>query len=169
MSTPFVGEIRIFGFNYAPDGWALCNGQTLSTTQNEVLFLLIGYTYGGTGTSFQLPNLQGRVPIHQGTGVSSYVYGQSGGAESITLSSGQMPAHTHLINANSGSATSSRPGGAVLARGSGEVYAAAADGTTTLNSDSVSSAGGATPVDLRQPYLTLNFCIALAGIYPSQG
>jgi len=100
MSTPFLGEIRMFGFNFAPNGWALCNGQTLSISQYAALFSLLGTTYGGNGTTtFQLPNLQGQVPIHQGTGGGgTYVIGQASGSANVTLLSNQMPAHTHLVN-----------------------------------------------------------------------
>jgi microcystin-dependent protein len=170
MSDPFVGEIRTFGFNFAPQGWAMCNGQLLSISQNTALFSLLGTNYGGDGRStFALPNLQSRVPIHQGqgAGLSPYVIGTAGGVESVSLTGSQGASHGHLIGASGGDATAGRPGGAVLARTADEIYGASPDGTT-LNATTVQPSAGGTPHNNIQPYLVLNFCIALFGIFPSR-
>jgi microcystin-dependent protein len=170
VSEPFVGEIRMFGFNFAPQGWAMCNGQTLPISQNQALFSLLGTTYGGNGqTTFQLPDLRGRLANHagQGTGLSPYVLGQNGGTENVTLVQGQMPTHAHSVLANGSPATATRPGGAVLARTTADIYAAAPDGTT-MNAGMIGTAGGSQPHPNLQPYLTVNFCIALQGIFPSR-
>jgi microcystin-dependent protein len=119
VSEPFVGEIRMFGFNFAPQGWALCDGQVLPINQNEALFVLLGTTYGGDGTTtFALPNLQSRVPIHQGqgAGLSAYVAGQAGGTETVTLTAMQMPSHSHGVKASSSAAASNTPKGSALAQ-----------------------------------------------------
>jgi microcystin-dependent protein len=170
MADPFIGEIRTFGFNFAPRGWAMCNGQLLPINQNQALFALLGTTYGGNGqTTFALPDLQGRVGIHvgQGPGLSPYVLGQEAGTETVTLTQNQMPQHSHVVQANAAPATGSRPGGAVLARTSDQIYASAGDGTT-MNQAMIGNAGGSQPFGVLQPYLTLNFCIALQGIFPSR-
>jgi microcystin-dependent protein len=169
VSEPFLGEIRSFGFNFAPQGWATCNGQLLSISQNTALFSLLGTFYGGNGeTTFALPNLQSRVGIHQGqgTGLSAYQLGQFSGSESVTLTLGQMPLHTHGLMANASPATSTRPDGTVLARGP-SAYAAAPDGTA-MNAGAIAGVGGGQPHTIIQPYLCLNFCIALQGIFPSR-
>jgi microcystin-dependent protein len=171
MAEPFLGEIRMFGFNFAPQGWAMCNGQLLPISQNTALFALIGTFYGGNGTTnFALPNLQSSVAIHQGQGpgLSPYEIGQSGGTENVTLLQGQMPEHTHVVNASQSPGTGTRPAGAVLARATADIYAAAADGSTTMNAGTIGSAGGGQPHSNIQPYLTVNFCIALQGIFPSR-
>ena len=171
MAEPFLGEIRMFGFNFAPQGWAMCNGQILPINQNTALFSLLGTYYGGNGTStFALPNLQSSVAIHQGQGpgLSPYVLAQVGGAENVTLTSGQMPAHNHQVGANAGPAGGTRPGGAALGRTSDDVYAAAPDGSTTMNASMIGTAGSSLPHTNIQPYLVLNFCIALQGIFPSR-
>jgi microcystin-dependent protein len=170
MAEPFLGEIRMFGFNFAPQGWAMCNGQTLPISQNTALFALLGTFYGGNGTTtFQLPNLQSSVAIHQGqgAGLSPYEIGQAGGVENVTLTQGQMPAHGHPALANASSATTGRAAGAVLARTSTDTYAAAPDGTA-MNAGTIGPTGGSQPHPNIQPYLTLNFCIALQGIFPSR-
>ena len=170
MSEPFIGEIRMFGFNFPPRGWALCNGQLLSIAQNSALFSLLGTFYGGDGQStFALPNLQSRVAIHtgQGTGLSPYALGQAGGTENVTLIAQQMPAHSHSVDANAAAATYARPAGSVLARTTADIYAAAPDGTT-MNAGMIAASGGGQPHPNIQPYLVLNFCIALQGIYPSR-
>jgi microcystin-dependent protein len=177
VSTPFLGEIRMFGFNFAPIGWALCQGQLLPITQNVALFSLLGTFYGGNGTStFALPDLRSRVPLSmgQGTGLSNYTIGQAGGTETVTLSLAQMPAHNHPVNASDSrefslpgpSGRSESPAGHVLARGN--VYADAPDGTTVMNAGMIGDTGAADPVGIIQPYLALNFCIALVGIFPSR-
>jgi len=178
MSDPFLGEIRMTGFNFAPVGWALCNGQTLSISQNTALFALLGTTYGGNGTStFNLPDLQGRVPIHwgSGAGLSTYVIGENGGTENVTLLSNQMPIHNHLVNVNNQNGPNSDPTNGILAVGNtgGRTPAATYDYTTsaatgTLAPSAVSQAGGNVPHPNLQPFLTVNFIIALAGIFPSR-
>jgi microcystin-dependent protein len=171
MSTPFLGEIRAFGFGFAPRGWALCNGQTLPINQNTALFSLLGINYGGNGTSnFQLPNLQSSVAIHvgTGTGLMPYAIGQTGGVENVTLTQGQMPTHGHAVDASSALASGGRPSGAVLARSGTDVYAAAPDGSTPMNAGMIGTTGGNQPHANIQPYLALNFCIALQGIFPSR-
>jgi len=171
VSEPFLGEIRMFGFNFAPTGWAMCNGQLLPISQNTALFSLLGTQFGGNGTStFALPNLQSRVPIHQGqgSGLSSYVIGQSGGFENVTLLATQLPAHSHSVNASSATAAAGRPAGAVPAHPSADIYASAPDGATVMNAGMIANTGGNQPHGNIQPYLTLNFCIALQGIFPSR-
>ena len=171
MAEPFVGEIRIFGFNFAPIGLALCQGQTMPISQNTALFSLLGTTYGGNGTStFQLPDLRGRGPIGfgTGTGLSAYEIGQAGGAESVTLTVDQIPAHTHTLEASDDPATNTKPAGRVLGRAHDRTFVDAPDGTTTMNPGSVASVGGGQPASIVQPYLGLNFCIALVGIFPSR-
>jgi len=171
VAEPFVGEIRIFGFNFAPTGWALCQGQTLPISQNTALFSLLGTTYGGNGTTtFQLPDLRGRGPVSfgTGTGLSAYELGQAGGVESVTLAEDQMPAHTHSLQASDDLATATKPAGKVLGRARDRTFADAPDGTTTMNAGSIASVGGGQPASVVQPYLALNFCIALFGIFPSR-
>jgi microcystin-dependent protein len=171
VSTPFLGEIRLFPYNFAPNGWAFCQGQTLPISQNTALFSLLGTTYGGNGTTtFMLPDLRGRLPIGSGVGagLSTYDLGEVGGAESVTISALQMPAHTHLVQASSKEATGTKPGGSVLGRTAARTYEPAPDGVTHLNTGSLTSAGGGQPTSVIQPYLALNFCIALTGIYPSR-
>jgi microcystin-dependent protein len=169
MSEPFVGEIRMFGFGFAPQGWALCNGQLLPISQNTALFSLLGTTYGGDGrTTFALPNMQSRVPVcqGQGPGLSSYVEGQAGGAETVTLAAAQMPGHTHPVKASSSAAGSDQPGGRALARSASHIYTAEPDTSTVMNADMLGGAGGSQPHGNIQPYLAVNFCIALTGIFP---
>ena len=166
MAEPFLGSIILFAGNFAPRGWAFCNGQILSIAQNTALFSLLGTTYGGNGqTTFALPDLRGRAPIHsgQGPGLQSYALGQVGGEESVTLGITQIPAHQHQQPASNGEQDTDRPGNAVPARGG--VYAASSDGATL---DPTSIAGGSQPHDNRAPYLTLNYISALEGIYPSR-
>lgn len=162
----FIGEIRFVGFNFAPQGWALCNGQIMSIQQNTALFALIGTTYGGDGiTNFALPNLQGRMPLHQGSG---FVIGQSGGQESVTLTVAQMPKHTHTLKASSATANSAAPGSEVLANSSASPIYNSVTPDTQLNKASISATGGNQPVATMPPYLTLNCIIALEGIFPSR-
>ena len=171
MSEPFVGEIRMFGFNFAPQGWALCNGQLLPINQNQALFSLLGTTYGGDGrTTFALPNMQSRVPVcqGQGPGLSSYAEGQAGGTETVTLAATQMPGHTHPVKASSSAAASDQPEGRALARSASHIYTAKPDTSTVMNADMLGDAGGSQPHDNIQPYLAVNFCIALNGIFPSR-
>ncbi|RSK48136.1 phage tail protein [Hymenobacter rigui] len=176
--TPFIGEIMIAGFNYAPRGWAMCEGQILSIAQNTALFSLLGTTYGGNGqTTFALPDLRGRVPIHfnQGPGLSYHSLGERSGAETHTLITTEMPAHIHTgsvaLPCNTGQGTSNSPVGNVLAAdGSGlPQFHGTANGTMGgAGSVTTNPAGGSQPHNNMQPYLALNFCIALEGIYPSR-
>ena len=175
MSNPFVGEIRIFGFNFAPTGWALCAGQILPISQNTALFSLLGTYYGGNGTSnFALPNLQGCAPVNQGqgAGLSPYVMGQSGGVSTVTLNANQMPAHNHNVQCLAAGGDSNTPvnhgfAEVTAGRGTTNLYAASSDGTT-MNATAISSAGGGQPHNNMAPYLAVNFCIALIGIYPAR-
>ncbi|MGF6418914.1 microcystin-dependent protein [Stenotrophomonas sp. AN71] len=176
MSQPFVGEVRLFPYNFAPVGWFDCAGQLLPISEYEVLFMLIGTTYGGDGvTTFGLPNLCGRVPIHQGTGnqLGTYVLGQMSGTETVTLTTAQLPAHTHTFNAVSSAASSPAPGPALqLGAVSGDTLYT--DSTTGLGSGnlaaaSVSAVGGSQPHDNTMPSLVARYCIAWAGVFPSQG
>ena len=173
MSSPFVAEIRMFGFNFAPTGWAQCNGQLLPISQNTALFSLLGTFYGGDGKStFALPNLEGRLPLHpgQGPGLSLYDLGETGGAETVTLSESEIPSHAHQLraatqdNADVGlpSATSS-----FAASTGGTLYHDTAD--VQLAPQGLSPAGGSQPHNNLQPYLCVNFCIALQGVFPPRG
>lgn len=171
MTEPFLGEIRMFGFNFAPQGWAFCNGQLLPINQNQALFALLGNMYGGNGTTtFALPNLQSRVPVSQGqgAGLSSYVAGQAGGAETVTLAAAQMPAHAHSVQASSSAAGSNKPDGRALARSQSHTYAAKPDSSTVVHANMLGEAGSGEPHANIQPYLALNFCIAMVGIFPAR-
>ena len=171
MAEPFLGEIRMFGFNFAPVGWAFCNGQLLPISQNTALFSLLGTFYGGNGTTnFALPNLQSRVAIHngQGSGLSSYDIGQAGGTETVTLLPAQMPAHSHSVHADANEARSADPVGHLLAKAATHVYTGRPAGSTLMNSGMVGDSGGGEPHSNIQPYLVLNFCIALQGIFPAR-
>jgi microcystin-dependent protein len=166
-----MSEIRIMSFNFAPKGWALCNGQTLPINQNQALFSLMGTTYGGNGqTTFALPNLQGRAAMHTG---QSHLLGERGGEEAHTVSMSEMPAHTHVPNGDikGGNADTFRPLNALPANASPIlVYSQGAGGAqmAAMSPIMVTNAGGSQPHENRQPYLTLNYCIALQGIFPSQ-
>lgn len=170
MSTPFLGEVQIYTFSFPPKNWALCNGQLLPINQNQALFSLLGTNYGGNGqTNFALPNLQGRVAISQGNG---YTIGQQGGEASHTVTVSEMPFHSHAMLASTLAADASRPGGNLLAVAEAAAYETLA--TPVLMSPGggggqvVGNTGGSQPHENRQPFLTLNFCIALQGIFPSQ-
>jgi microcystin-dependent protein len=168
MSTPYISEIRLMSFNFPPKGWAFCNGQVLSIQQNQVLFALLGTTYGGNGTTtFALPNLQGLVPIHFSNG---YALGSTGGAQSHTLTVAEMPAHVHATNASTNAAGSSSPSGTLLARPTADIYAPVTSNQdlVPLASTTLGSAGGSQAHSNQQPYLTLSFCIALQGIFPTR-
>lgn len=171
-ATPYIGQIMAFGGNFAPLGWALCNGSLLPISQYEALFSLIGTTYGGDGqTTFALPDLRSRALLHQGQGpgLSNYVLGQSGGAEAITLTTGQLPPHSHPVLGNSGAGTSANPSDAVWAGSPANIYTAGAAANAAMSATAISASGGGQPHDNMLPFETLNFCIALEGIYPSQG
>lgn len=168
MSQPYVGEIRIAPFNFAPVGWALCDGSLIAISQNETLFNLIGTTYGGDGqTNFALPDLRGRCPIHQGTGFSTYIIGQIVGSETHTLTQGQIPAHSHLAVGANVFGTKSDPTGQFPAQLDGGL-AYAPSGTSTMAANAVTSAGGGQPHNNMQPFTTVNYIISLFGIFPSQ-
>ena len=170
MGTPFISEIRVFSFNFAPKGWAMCNGQLLPINQNQALFSLLGTTYGGDGrVNFALPNLQGRAAMHMGNGHSM---GERGGEEAHTVISAEMPAHTHVANADAraGDADSFKPLSVLPANASPTlIYSAGGAGFSgvAMNPAMVTNAGGSQPHENRQPFLALNFCIALQGIFPS--
>ncbi len=164
MSTPYLAEIRIFSFNFPPKGWAFCNGQLLPINQNQALFSLLGTTYGGDGvTNFKLPNLQASAPIHFGAG---FALGQFGGEASHTLVSSELPMHTHPVVASSNVADQGSPQNNYWAVESSNAYSGNAD--STMAPQSLSMIGGSQPHDNMPPYLTLSFCIALTGIFPSQ-
>lgn len=169
MSTPFLSEIRLFTFNFAPKGWAMCNGQLLPINQNQALFSLLGTTYGGDGrVNFALPNLQGRAAMHVGNG---HVLGERAGQESHSLVTSEMPAHIHPATADvaSGHATVSNPNNAYLTNTAPtQMYSRGSSNMTTMYPQMVSNIGGSQPHENRQPYLALNYCIALQGIFPSQ-
>jgi microcystin-dependent protein len=173
MANPYLGEIRIFTCNFAPVGWAMCNGQLLPIIQNQALFSLLGTQYGGDGqTTFALPNLQGRVGIHMGTlaGGGTYTIGQIAGEENHTLLASEMPAHGHLVKDNSNAANSDSPANtfpASTAATGGNCYSNVTDGTT-MNPGMIAPAGGSLPHNNLQPYLVLNYCISLVGIFPSR-
>ncbi|MDQ6530992.1 tail fiber protein [Flavobacterium sp. LHD-85] len=167
MATPYLGEIRIVSFNFAPKGWALCNGQFLPINQNQALFSLLGTMYGGNGqTTFALPNLKGRTPIHFGNG---HTIGEQGGEEAHTLSVSELPQHTHVLQAKTDSVSTNIPSSSNLLANTAPnlVYSGQSQNFTSMNSGSLSSVGGSQPHLNMQPFLTLNFCIALQGIFPS--
>ncbi|HNP71261.1 MAG TPA: tail fiber protein [Kouleothrix sp.] len=172
MSDPYIGEIRLFGGNFAPYGWFFCDGSTLQISQYETLFSLIGTTYGGDGqTTFQLPDLRGRLPIHQGqgNGLSLRVIGQPGGAEQVTLLQGQLPVHNHSALANSGAGNSDEPANNYWS-GSATVpqFVPGDQANTNMNTAAIGASGGSMPHENMQPYLAVSFIIAWQGIYPSQ-
>ncbi len=170
MSEPFIGEIRTFGFTFAPRGWATCEGQLLPIAQNEALFALLGTTYGGDGrTTFALPDLRGRVAVGngQGQGLSLYRQGQRGGEEQVTLTADQLPSHSHDVRARDRRGGSRRPVGRFLARVTrGRSYAAEQD--ALMHPEMVAETGGGQPHPNLQPHLALNVCIALQGVFPSR-
>ena len=170
MADPFVAEIRIFGFNFAPQGWAFCDGQLLPISQNTALFSLLGTTYGGNGQStFALPNMQGSAPMHpgQGPGLSLYDLGETGGSETVTLLSSEMPNHNHGLGVSQGDGNEISPNNQQFATGIGGVATYAPAGATTpLDANVISIMGGDQPHNNMQPYLTLNFCIAMQGVFP---
>ncbi|MGW5237398.1 phage tail protein [Monashia sp. NPDC004114] len=172
MADPFIAEIRIFPFNFAPKGWAFCDGQLLPLSQNTALFSLLGTTYGGDGKSnFALPNLQGNAPMHpgQGPGLSLHDLGEPGGSESVTLLVSEMPSHPHDLNASQGDGTERTPAGQLLATGIGVSQYQTPGATTNLSPSAVAPTGGDQPHNNMQPYLTLNFNIALQGVFPPRG
>jgi microcystin-dependent protein len=170
MADPFVAEIRIFPFNFAPKGWAWCDGQLMPLSQNTALFSLLGTTYGGNGMSnFALPNLQGSAPMHpgQGPGLSLHDLGETGGSETVTLLESEMPAHAHAVNASAGPASLQAPGAdRVLGRANNTVYRDDPGSAVALAPEALAPAGGGQPHNNMQPYLTFYFNIALQGVFP---
>jgi len=163
----YLGEIRLVPYSFAPQGWAICDGRLLPINQNQALFACIGTYYGGDGKStFALPDLRGRVPLGfgQGAALSNYAIGTNGGEESVKLAAGQLPAHAHPVRANSGPSTTKEPAGAFPAKGG----AYAATQNAKMNTTMLGKTGGGQPHENRQPYLALNYIIALQGIFPSQ-
>lgn len=173
MADPFLGEIRIFAGNFAPQGWALCQGQLLPIAGNDALFALIGTTYGGDGqTTFALPNLASRVGLHQGAGpgLTPRAIGESGGAENVTLSSQHLPAHSHAALGSSTGANQLSPvGGFWSTEPGGNTAAYSNTAGSQMAATAIGTAGGGQPHDNVQPFLAINFIIALQGIFPSQG
>jgi microcystin-dependent protein len=171
MADPFVAEIRIFPFNFSPQGWAVCNGQILPISQNTALFSLLGTTYGGDGKStFALPDMQGNAPMHpgQGPGLSNHLLGETGGSETVTLLESEIPSHAHSLRAATTTATKSTPAGNSFSRVSGATPYIAPPGNplVPMSASALAPAGGDQPHNNMQPYLTLRFNIALQGIFP---
>jgi microcystin-dependent protein len=172
MADPFVAEIRIFPFNFAPQGWAWCDGQLLPISQNTALFSLLGTTYGGDGKSnFALPDLQGRAPMHpgQGPGLSLHDLGETGGSETVTLLESEIPSHSHALRAatDDGDLSAPSPSRSLARSTGGFAYGAAPNGS--LSDQALAPAGGDTPHNNLQPYLAFYFCIALQGVFPPRG
>jgi microcystin-dependent protein len=168
MAEPFLSEIRLMSFNYAPKGWAMCNGQLLPINQNQPLFSLLGTTFGGDGrVNFALPDLRGRAPIHVGSG---HTLGERGGEQAHTLSIAELPTHVHAANATSAVATQNNPTSSVLLAQStsSPLYSTSASNLAAMAPNSLSNTGGSQAHLNMQPFLTLTFCIALQGIFPSQ-
>lgn len=175
MSTPFIGEIRMFGFGRTPVGWQACDGSLLSISENDALFALIGTTYGGDGqNTFAVPDLRGRLPIHQGQGpgLSTYIIGQVAGTENVTLLPTQMPAHTHALSAATAASTATTPGTSVLpgAVSGDSFYVNTIAGNTAapMSPQMLGNAGGTQPHENCMPTLTVQYCISTQGIYPQQ-
>jgi len=171
MSEPFVGEIRMFAGNFAPRGWAFCDGQLLAVSQNDALFSLLGTIYGGDGrTTFGLPDMRGRIPIHAGSGpgLSPRRLGAKAGAESVTLTVNQLPSHTHPLKATTAVGTSNNPSGNMLCESPSVDWYFETDPTENLSSTAVSSVGGSRKHTNFQPFLCIHYIIALFGIYPSR-
>ena len=171
MSQPFVGEIRLVGFTFAPSGWALCNGQAMPIAEYEALFNLIGTTYGGDGVNtFNLPNLQSRVPFHMGANSmgDNFIIGQIAGSESVTLTTLQIPAHSHTLAANSGTGSQPSPAAGVWAGSTLDQFSTEAP-ANAMSSNGTTNSGGNLPHDNVSPVLVVNFVISLFGIFPSQG
>ena len=165
MSNPYIGEIRMFAGNFAPNGWLLCQGQTIFIADNDALFALIGTTYGGDGqTTFNLPNLQSRIPVHAGSG---YTLSQQGGAEQVTLNTQQMPSHSHPLAAQSANVSITNPTNNVWAGSALNIYSSDAP-TVNMNPQAIGAAGGSQPHENVMPILAINFIICLFGIFPTQ-
>ena len=172
MADPFVAEIRIFAFNFAPKGWAFCDGQLLPLSQNTALFSLLGTTYGGDGKSnFALPNMQGNTPMHpgQGPGLSLHDLGETGGSSTVTLLESEIPAHSHFVRghtADAGDNTNPASTVVIAKSNNGQAYQTVVTGLQPMAPQALTPAGGDQSHNNMQPYLTLNFCIALQGVYP---
>lgn len=169
MAQPYVGEIRMFAGNFAPAGWAFCDGSLLPISEYETLFQLIGTTYGGDGQeTYAVPDMRGRLPVHmgQGLGLSNYVLGQSAGTESVTLTNNQIPAHNHLLLVSGTAASASSPQGNSLANATANLYLRDTP-SDTMNAASINNTGGSQPHDNMMPYLCVSFIISLFGIFPS--
>ena len=168
MPEPYIGEIRMFAGSFAPAGWMFCSGQLIPISENDALFTVIGTTYGGDGQeTFALPNLQSRVPMHQGTfSGQTFQIGESGGVESVTLTTNQIPVHTHALLASTTIANTQTPGGNVAAAGSGQIYTSN-ESLTTMSNQSISPIGGSQPHENVQPYLCISFIISLFGVFPA--
>lgn len=169
MADPFVAEIRIFPFNFAPKGWAWCDGQLLPLSQNTALFSLLGTTYGGNGESnFALPDLQGKAPMHpgQGPGLSLHRLGEMGGSEKVTLLESEIPSHNHLVNSSDQPADSNNPNGNAFATADNPIYSDTGNANVILNPRTLAPAGGGMPHNNMMPYLTFYFNIALQGVFP---
>jgi microcystin-dependent protein len=171
MADPFVAEIRAFGFNFAPTGWAQCDGQLLPISQNTALFSLLGTFYGGDGKStFALPDLQGSAPMNQGQsgGTSDRTLGEASGAQTVTLLQSEMPVHSHALNAVESTATVRQPPNQSFAVGEAISFYRAAQPNTAMNPSMLATGGGSAPHNNMQPYLVLNFCIAMQGVFPAR-
>lgn len=173
-AEPFIGEIALLPYNFAPEGWALCNGQLLSIAENTALFSLLGTTYGGDGrVTFALPDLRGRSPVSSGQapGMDSYLLGEQGGEETVTLTVNEMPVHNHAAACYSADANQRGATGNVWATEAANLTATYSNAApdSAMAGASIGASGGSQPHDNRSPYLTLNYCIALSGIYPSRG
>jgi len=171
MGEPFIGEIRMFGGSFAPAGWAFCNGATIPISENDALFTLIGTTYGGDGQeTFQLPDLQGRLPMHQGTGKDgiTYTIGEKAGTETVTLSTQQMPAHTHALIASASPGTNAAPKDAVVAKTTTGFLYINENPTGNMAPSAINPVGGSQPHENMQPYLCITFIISLYGVFPQQ-
>ncbi|MCP9763286.1 phage tail protein [Lacihabitans soyangensis] len=170
MAQPYVGEIRMFAGNFAPAGWAFCDGSLLPISEYETLFQLIGTTYGGDGQqTYAVPDMRGRLPVHMGQGPgigSNYIIGQTGGSESVTLTNNQIPAHNHLMLVSGTAASASSPQGNSLANATANLYLRDTP-SDTMNAASINNTGGSQPHENMMPYLCVSFIISLFGIYPS--
>jgi microcystin-dependent protein len=167
MPEPYIGEIRMFAGSFPPAGWMFCNGQPIPISENDALFVVLGTTYGGDGQeTFALPNLQSRVPMHQGTNAGqTFTLGEASGVESVTLTTQQIPVHTHALLASTTIANTQTPGGNVAAAGSGQIYTSN-ESLVSMSAQSISPIGGSQPHENMQPYLCISFIISLFGVFP---
>ncbi|QWP75685.1 phage tail protein [Lysobacter sp. K5869] len=169
MTEVFLGQIMPVAFNYPPRGFAFCNGQLMAIAQNQALFSLLGTTYGGNGTTnFALPDLRSRTPVGFGNGTSGYTLGEQGGVENVTLLTTQLPNHTHAVSGTTAAATTRAQRDGLYAKDTTAIYANTGGPQVTMGPSTVTPSGGTQPHTNIQPYLTINFCIALSGIYPSR-